>query len=67
MHLKYEFNKISAREDVYITSSISCFTLVSCLNYFSTLQMEAKCYSEISGGFQQTTRHYIQENIILPL
>jgi hypothetical protein len=36
------------------------FTLISFLNYFPTLEMEATCSSETSVDFQQTTRHYRQ-------
>jgi hypothetical protein len=36
-----------------------CFTLVSCLVYFSILKMEVMCSSEKSPEFQQTTRPYI--------
>jgi hypothetical protein len=37
----------------------TCFKQVSCLAY--TLKMEDKCLSEISVGFQRTTRCYIPE------
>lgn len=35
------------------------YTLVSCLAYPSTLNMDMTCPSETSVGFQQTTQHYI--------
>jgi hypothetical protein len=38
------------------------FTLLSCLAYSSTLQMEAVCSSETSVDFQRTTRRYIPED-----
>jgi hypothetical protein len=38
------------------------FTLVSYLAYSSTLKMEAICSSEISVGFQRTTRRYLPED-----
>jgi hypothetical protein len=34
------------------------FVLVSGLLYLSTLKMEAKCYSVITGDFQMTTQRY---------
>jgi hypothetical protein len=37
----------------------------SCWAYFSTLKMEATSSSETSVDFQQTTRHYITEYMIL--
>jgi hypothetical protein len=37
-----------------------CFSLISCLAY-STLNIEATCYSETSVDFQRTTRRYIPE------
>jgi hypothetical protein len=40
----------------------TCFTLVSCLAYSSTMKMEATCSSETSVDFQRTTRHYIPED-----
>jgi hypothetical protein len=40
----------------------TCFTLVSCLAYSSTLNMEATCSSETSGDFQQPTWRYIPED-----
>jgi hypothetical protein len=45
---------------------VAKFMLVSCLAYSSTLKMEAKCSSEESADFQQTTRHYIPEERTLP-
>jgi hypothetical protein len=40
----------------------TCFTLVSCLAYFSTLKMEAKCSSETSVDFKRITRCCTPEN-----
>jgi hypothetical protein len=40
----------------------SHFMLVSCLVYFSTLKMEATCFSGKSVHFQWTTRRYIPED-----
>jgi hypothetical protein len=40
----------------------TCFTLVSCLVYSSSVKMEAKCSSETSVDFQGTTRRYIPED-----
>jgi hypothetical protein len=37
----------------------TCFILVSCLTYYSTMKMEDKCSSETSVDFQWTTRRYI--------
>jgi hypothetical protein len=42
----------------------TCSMLVSCLAY-STLKMNATCYSETSVDFQQTTWRYIPEEITL--
>jgi hypothetical protein len=39
----------------------TCFMLVSCLSYSSTLKMEATCSSETSVEFKLTTRRYIPE------
>jgi hypothetical protein len=44
---------------------LAAFTLVSCSVcsvYFSTLKMEATCFSEMSVDFQRTTRCYIPED-----
>jgi hypothetical protein len=41
--------------------AIPAFTLLSCLAY-STLKMEAMCFSEMSVDFQQTTWHYIPDD-----
>jgi hypothetical protein len=43
----------------------TCFTLVSCFVYSSTLKLEATCSSEMSSEFQQTTWHYIPEDRIV--
>jgi hypothetical protein len=40
----------------------TCFTVVSCLTYSSTLKIEATCSSETSVDFQLTTRCYIPED-----
>jgi hypothetical protein len=39
----------------------SCFKLISCLAYSSTMKIEATCSSEKSIGFKLTTRRYIQK------
>jgi hypothetical protein len=40
----------------------TCFTLVSCLAYSSTLKMEVTCSSETSVDFQRTTQRYIPKD-----
>jgi hypothetical protein len=40
----------------------ACFTLVSCLAYYSTLKMEATCSSETFFDFHWTVRRYIPED-----
>jgi hypothetical protein len=40
----------------------TCFTLVSCLAYSSTLKMAATCSSETSVDFQRITWRYIPED-----
>jgi hypothetical protein len=40
----------------------ACFMLVSCLAYFSTLEMEAVFSSKMSVGFDQITWCYIPED-----
>jgi hypothetical protein len=46
--------------NVYLQAELGTrFMLVSCLAYPSTLNMDVKCSSETSVGFQQTTQHYI--------
>jgi hypothetical protein len=42
-----------------------CFTLVSCLIYYSTLKMEATYSAETSADFQRTTLRYNPEDISL--
>jgi hypothetical protein len=49
---------IKQRESLFAT----CFTLVSCLSYSSTLKMEVTCSSETSVDFRRTTRRYIPED-----
>jgi hypothetical protein len=44
---------------------LGVFMLVCCLAYYSTLKMEAVCFSEISVGFQMSTQRYIPEHIPL--
>jgi hypothetical protein len=51
-------NKPSKKPDLLAT----CFTLVSCLAYSSTLTMEAICSSETSVDFQRTARRYISKD-----
>jgi hypothetical protein len=43
----------------------TCFTLVSCLAYSSTLKMKATFYCETSVDIQRTTPRYISEDITL--
>jgi hypothetical protein len=45
------------------SSSVICFTLVSCLAYILTLNMEVICSSKKSFDFQRTTRRYIPGDI----
>jgi hypothetical protein len=45
----------------------TCFILVYCLDYSSTLKMEAKCSSETSFDIQRTTRRYVPVLILLPI
>jgi hypothetical protein len=40
---------------------VTCFTVVSCLAYSSTLKTEARCSSETSYDFQRTARHCIPD------
>jgi hypothetical protein len=40
----------------------TCFMLVSCLAYSSTLKMEATSSSKMSDDFQQIAWHYIPED-----
>jgi hypothetical protein len=46
---------------------LTCFTLVSCLTYSTTLKMEVTCCSETSVYFQWTRRLYIPERSTLPI
>jgi hypothetical protein len=48
-------NSIQMEPDLFTT----CFMVVSCFSYCSTLKMEATCSFETSVYFQRTTRHYI--------
>jgi hypothetical protein len=43
----------------------TCFMLVFCLAYSSTLKTETTCSSETSVHFQRTTRRYVSEGITL--
>jgi hypothetical protein len=52
---------------IYVTLLATCFMLVSCMAYFSTLKMEATCSSETPVDFQRTTRCYIPATIIFIL
>jgi hypothetical protein len=49
---------------LYIKTDLldTCFMLVSCLAYSSTLKMEATCSSETSVDFQRTTVRCIPED-----
>jgi hypothetical protein len=42
----------------YLQRLATCFTLVSCFPYSSTLNMEATCYYETSVDFQETAQLY---------
>jgi hypothetical protein len=48
-----------------IAPRATCFMLVSCLAYSSTLKIEATCSFETSVDFQWTTQHYIQEASVI--
>jgi hypothetical protein len=61
-HIFWDINPRSPLEIYFAT----CFTLVSSLDYFSTLKVEAKCSSDTSVGFQRGTRRYILEHKTLP-
>jgi hypothetical protein len=54
-------NKPSKKPNLLAT----CFTLISCLAYSPILKMETAYSSETSVDFQQNTRRYIPEDIIL--
>jgi hypothetical protein len=62
----YEHNvdEMNACDGGRVLSSLlaTCFTLVSCSAYYSTLKMEVACSSEMSVEFQLTTRRYIPED-----
>jgi hypothetical protein len=45
--------------------NVTCFILISCLAYSSTLKMEATYSSETSADFQRTTLLYIPNARIL--
>jgi hypothetical protein len=47
------------------TLLVNCFILLSCLDYSSTLKMEATCSSETLVDFEQTTQPYIPKGITL--
>jgi hypothetical protein len=44
----------------------TCYMLVSCLAYFSTLKMEVTCAFEMRVSVQWTIRHYIPEDRTFP-
>jgi hypothetical protein len=46
-----------------VTSTSTCFMLVSSLAYSSTLKLQVTCSSETSVDFQRATCRYIQEDI----
>jgi hypothetical protein len=43
----------------------TCFTLVLCLAYSSTMKMAITCTSETSADFQRTARRYIPQDTTL--
>jgi hypothetical protein len=51
-----------ARNEREASLFTTCFTLVSCLDYSSTLNNDATCTSEMSVDFQWTTWPYIRED-----
>jgi hypothetical protein len=58
---RLEYNTVYSVENLLAT----CFTLISCLAYSSTLKMEATYFSETSVGRQRTARLYVPEGIWL--
>jgi hypothetical protein len=44
------------------TELATCFMLVSCLVYYSTLKMKVTCFSEMLDDFQRTRRTYIPKD-----
>jgi hypothetical protein len=58
----FKYGQMKEEDEKTINNSLTCFMLVSCLAYFSTLNMEASCSSETSVDFQLTKRRYIPEN-----
>jgi hypothetical protein len=52
---------VVTKRSVFWDMTPLAFTLVSCLTYFSTVQIEATCSSEKSVDFQRTTRRYIPQ------
>jgi hypothetical protein len=63
LHAAAESHKVSSFEAAVCTSVLlaPCFTLISCLAYCSTQNMEATCSSETSVGFRRTARRYFPE------
>jgi hypothetical protein len=53
--LNFRDGKISKAANQREVLLSTCFTMVSCLAYFSTLEMDATCSSETSVDFQRTT------------
>jgi hypothetical protein len=46
-------------------SKKTCLTLVYCLAYYSTVEIEVICSTEPSIDFQVTTRRYIAEELFI--
>jgi hypothetical protein len=63
----YRIKQINEFETTFISGVgfevmfATCFKLIPCLAYSSTLKMEATCSSETSVNFRHTTWHYIPE------
>jgi hypothetical protein len=51
--------------EVNMKQLATCFTLVSCMTYSSTLKTGVTCSSKTSVDLQWTTQHYIPEDRIL--
>jgi hypothetical protein len=60
------FLEVKAKQETNMKQAVSvsstCYTLVSCPAYSSTLKMEMICSSEISVDTQRTTLRYIPED-----
>jgi hypothetical protein len=54
-----EFSSVGSKKQADL---VTCFMLVSCLTYSSTLKTEETCLSETSVDFQRTTMHYVTKD-----